>query len=225
LIFTQDDKIVHFIKSINPAIRLILWYGDPVFRVFDPNKLSNTLCEKWSFDKNDALKFGMRFNPQYFFDNMEMSKSDIIYDILFVGRDKGRRHMIDSLEKEMLAADIKTYFYIVDNNLKFRNSRPIVPYEKYLTLLSKSKSILDIVQPGQSGLTFRPMESLFFRKKLITNDASIKTQDFYHPSNVFIVGENKVEDLKQFLATPFEDMPTDIIKYYDINSWLNRFFE
>jgi hypothetical protein len=167
----------------------------------------------------------MRYNTQFFLDNITLPKNDLVYDVLFVGKDKGRAPMINDLEHTMSEMNIDTYFYIVNDKALAGNHRPFVPYEEYLTLLSKSKSILDIVQPGQNGLTLRPMESLFFRKKLITNDPTIKTREFYKPNNIFIIGEDNVDGLKQFLATPFEDIPADIVKHYDIDSWLKRFFE
>lgn len=225
LFFTQDDKIVRYIKSVNPDIRLILWFWNPVFRGTDPKSLPDSLCEKWSFDKNDALKFGMKYNTTFFLDNIELPENDIANDVLFVGKDKGRKSMIHDLDRAMSAMSINTYFYVVEDQLDFKSQRRAIPYEEYLTLLSKSKAILDIVQPGQSGLTLRPMESIFFRKKLITNDASIVQCEFYRPNNVFIIGEDKMDNLKQFLDTPFEDIPVDIIKHYDIDSWLKRFFE
>jgi len=225
LFFTQDDKIIHYIKSVNPDIRLIVWYWNPVFRGTNPNRLPDSICEKWSFDKNDALKFGMKYNTQFFLNNIKLPKNEIAYDVLFVGKDKGRKQMINDLEAEMSEEGINTYFHVVEDNLSFGNHKRAIPYEESLTLLSKSRSILDIIQPGQSGLTLRPLEALFFQKKLITNDTSIKTQKFYHPNNIFILGENKMEYLNRFLATPFEDVATDIVKYYDMHSWFKRFFE
>ncbi|MBS1532645.1 MAG: hypothetical protein JSU01_20235 [Bacteroidetes bacterium] len=225
LFFTQDSKIIHYIKSINPDVRLVVWYWNPAFIGTLPDVLPDSLCEKWSFDENDALKFGMKSNTQFFLDNITLPGNEIVYDVLFVGKDKGRKQIIDDLENDMSARGIRTYFYVVDDNLKLAKHNRAIPYEECLALLSKSKSILDIIQPGQSGLTLRPLEALFLKKKLITNDPSIKTQKFYHPNNVFIIREDNMDDLTQFLATPFENISIDILKYYDLDSWFKRFFE
>ena len=71
-------------------------------------------------------------------------------------------------------------------------------------MLSQSNCILDYNQEGQVGLTLRPMEALFLEKKLITNNKDIKNYDFYNPSNIFILGENNIEDIKEFINKPYE---------------------
>ena len=96
-------------------------------------------------------------------------------------------------------------------------------YDKYLELLSESNCILDYNEKGQSGLTLRPMEALFLEKKLITNNKDIKNYDFYNPSNIFILGENNIEDIKEFINKPYEKVEQKIIDYYDFEQWLSRF--
>ncbi len=89
----------------------------------------------------------------------------------------------------------------------------------------KSKSILDFVSIGQSGLTIRPLEALFLKKKLITNDKFIKNFDFYHPDNVFILGKDKMEYLSDFLEKPFIEIEESITSKYDFSNWIKRFFK
>ena len=67
------------------------------------------------------------------------------------------------------------------------------------------------------------MEALFFEKKLITNNKDIKNYDFYNPSNIFILGENNIEDIKEFINKPYEKVEQKIIDYYDFEQWLSRF--
>ena len=67
------------------------------------------------------------------------------------------------------------------------------------------------------------MEALFLEKKLITNNKDIKNYDFYNPSNIFILGENNIEDIKEFINKPYEKVEQKIIDYYDFEQWLSRF--
>lgn len=50
----------------------------------------------------------------------------------------------------------------------------MISYQENLDNIRKSKCIVDVVQKGQIGLTLRPLESLFFKKKLLTNNKCIK---------------------------------------------------
>jgi hypothetical protein len=225
---TEDIGILNYIKSINPKIRVIFWYWNPVFRGISPDDVPNELCEKWTFDKNDSIDFNLKYNTQFYLDNIKLPQNKIKYDVIFLGLDKGRRALIGDIERNMVNNGVETYFYIVDDNAPhrgYKGSSPVVPYNDYLDLISQSKAILDFVQEGQSGLTLRSMESLFFQKKLITNDVMMKTSDFYNPNNIFIIGTDKMERLKQFLDTPFEPAPADILASYDIDNWIKRFIE
>ena len=69
------------------------------------------------------------------------------------------------------------------------------------------------------------MESLSFRKKLITNNPHIKEYNFYRSNNIFILGEDNPEYLKDFLEKEYEDIPFGIIAEYDVNAWINKIFE
>lgn len=225
---TEDISILNYIKSVNPNIRIIFWYWNPVFRGISPDDVSNELCEKWAFDENDCKNFNMKHNTQFYLDNIKLPQNKTKYDVVFVGLDKGRRAFVGDIENKMVSNDLEVYFYIVDDDASkrgYKGSFTAMPYHEYLNLISQSKAILDFVQEGQSGLTLRSLESIFFQRKLITNDVLIKTCDFYNPGNIFIIGTDKMECLKQFLKTPFEPVSADILTNYDINSWIKRFVE
>ncbi|HCF38843.1 MAG TPA: hypothetical protein DER56_07285 [Thermosipho africanus] len=92
-----------------------------------------------------------------------------------------------------------------------------------LTKIGKSKAILDILSNPNDGLSLRPMESMFHRKKLITNSLLISNYDFYRSQNIFILGEDDLNKLPEFLNSPYEDIDEELIKKYDFKSWLSRF--
>lgn len=230
VIFFSTEYIgaLRYIKSINPKIRIVFWYWNPVFRSIKPDNVPDNLGEKWSFDRNDSKNFNMKFNTTFYFDNIKLPQNNIIYDVVFVGLDKGRRSFINNIKDEMVRNDVNPYFYIVDddaNKRSYKGSFPTVSYDKYLSIISKSTAILDFVQDGQDGLTLRPMEALFFRKKLITNDASIKTYNFYRQSNIFIIGVDDIKHLKHFLNVPYEPVSDEILMHYDVSNWIKRFIE
>ena len=112
---------------------------------------------------------------------------------------------------------------INSKNIIIENEKDFVPYEDYLKLLVKTKTILDIVDGNQSGLTLRCMEALFFNKKLITNNLDIENYDFYNPKNVFILGKDDMNNIKQFIDSPYELVDEKIVNYYDFDEWIKRF--
>ena len=217
---------LEYIQSKAPGTRVIFWYWNPVFQTIDPKSIPDGLCEKWSFDESDCEKYGMKFNTQFYLDNIALPEINPCYDVVFLGADKGRRPHLDEIERSLQVAGLQSYFYIVDDeayNVSYTGKFPLKDYSFYIELVSKSKAILDYVQEGQRGLTLRPLECLFHRKKLITNDPSIKSRDFYNKDNIFVLGSDDMSKVKEFLDSPFVRLPSDIENKYDVESWVNRF--
>lgn len=225
---TNPIESLEYIKAINPQIRLIFWYWDPVYRNLNmPNEISDSLCEKWSFDSNDCQEYKMNYNTTFYLDSIKLPKSELLYDVLFLGQDKGRRLFLNDFHNQFLGMGLVPFFYIVNDNTSGWNlikTKPTVPYVTYLELLSKTKAIFDYTQEGQSGLSLRPMESIFFSKKLITNDIAILEQDFYLADNIFVLGVDDSSSLAVFLNTPYKKISKGIVEKYDFSNWLERFF-
>ena len=55
-------------------------------------------------------------------------------------------------------------------------------------------------------------ESLVHEIKLITDCAWLKNYDFYHPDNIFILGEDEIESLPDFLNKPYIKVESSIEK-------------
>lgn len=216
--------VFRFINEQNKNIRIIYWYWNPVFRIGLPNKNILYMAEIWSFDQKDCQKHNMQFNTTFYFNTISLKKAELIHDAIFIGIDKGRRKYLENLENKLNKLDISTYFHIVPNknDNKSLQLKPVA-YAKYLTLLSESKAIVDIQPIGQSGLTVRVMESIFLKKKLITNDLSIQFMDFYNPKNIFILGVDDEVYFKKFINTNYYPLSDSIIAKYNFTNWLERF--
>ncbi|MDR0437872.1 MAG: hypothetical protein LBH22_06170 [Bacteroidales bacterium] len=220
------EPIVEYIMSKNRNVRIILWYWDPVSRTCSPELFDRKRCEIWSFDPIDCETYDMNYNTTFYFNDIQLPHKNIIYDVCFVGYDKGRRKEIKRVEQMLTNVKCKTNFYIVDDDAAKRNYKgtcPLISYEKTLEYIAESKAILDILQDNQVGLTVRSMEALFFKKKLITTQVSIKTQDFYHPDNIFILDIDNIEDFPSFLGKPYVETPRNIVENYDFANWIRRF--
>lgn len=229
IIVFAADRIDHieYIKKKYPNIRIILWYWNPVYRSINPKNIPNNLCELWTFDKNDAIEYNLNFNTTFYFKEIpiKVGKSeDQTNEVLFVGANKGRRNSLIKFGELLDKLNKKYIFHIVPdrNERNDKNIKPI-PYNEYLNLLSRSSIILDFLQEGQSGLTLRVMESIFFKKKLITNDINVRNELFYKKSNIYILGFNDENDLVDFFNTPFEPLEDSILNTFEFGNWLNRF--
>lgn len=221
---TNRYDYIDYIVHNNPQIRIIVWYWNPVFRCFSPDVLKRKNIEYWSFDKDDCKKYNLKYNTTFYFNNISVDKIELEKDVVFVGADKGRKTALNMLEKVLNKENISTNFHIVPdkNDPNLDNIKPM-NYKDYLHLTSKCRVILDYIQVGQAGLTLRPMESIFLKKKLITNDVNIIYEDFYNPDNIFILNYDKIEKISDFIYLPYIDINLDIVAKYDFINWLKRF--
>lgn len=212
-----NEKVAKKIKRTKKENKVIVYFWN---YIDDNNKYilnDKNIDEFWTFDKNDAKKYNMKYNSQFYTKNVKIQDEQNKYDVLFLGRPKTRKKDIVDLEKKLKEEGIQTNFKIIENEKDY------VSYDEYLKMIAESKCILDYNQEGQVGLSLRPMEALFLERKLITNNTDIKNYDFYNYDNIFILGEDNINEIKEFINKPYKKIDQDIIDYYDFDQWLNRF--
>ena len=148
----------------------------------------------------------------------------IVYDTFFIGYDKGRMSYLNQTKKQYEDLGLHSLFYIVDNVKALFNSRfkKRINYYRVIDLANSSRSITEIVMSGQEGLTLRAMESIFLKKKLITNNPVIRNKNIYNPNNIFILGEDNIKDLPSFLQEPYQEIDNKIVDSYIYSNWLKR---
>ena len=71
----------------------------------------------------------------------------------------------------------------------------------------------------------RVMESIFFQKKLITNNKSVVNYLFFDENNILVMDSMnlELETIKEFLAKPFHKYDMDTINSYDVQEWWSHF--
>lgn len=99
----------------------------------------------------------------------------------------------------------------------------VLDYEEYLKEINASKAILNIDKYEGMGCSLRAMEAIFYHKKYVTNNQDVKKELFYRKENVFILGQDCIENLKEFLNNPYVEIDQDILDYYNIKEWVKRF--
>lgn len=223
--------VIEYINKKHPLKRIIFWYWNPVRKSLPVENIRHLKCELWSFDQDDCERYGLKENTQFYFSNIDYANNSFLeYDILFVGKDKGRLNSLLELKKNFIDQGLNCEFHIVSDSKVYNSKKnyeysEAIPYESILELISRSVAVLDFVSEGQYGLTLRPLEAMFLKRKLITNNSEIRNMDFYNPSNIFILGINRIEDLSEFLNTPFVEIDDDIVMKYAFSNWLKRFYE
>lgn len=243
----RGRDVIKYIHKVNPSARIIVYYVNK-FRngaKNDPENFKDLPCELWSFDKNDCERVQMRHNPFCYddvfsdeenrkaFHNKEGVGQDV-YDAFFIGVDKNRLATLLKVKALLEKYQYKTKIILKKaKNLPYKNlteeERSIltergIGYNDVIKYIHQSKCIIEIEDVGQNGLTLRSMESIFFKKKLVTDNHDILNYDLYKQENIFILGYDAEERLETFLKIPYEPVNEDIIRQYTWGAWLDRFF-
>lgn len=213
----------NYICAKYPNLRIIFWFWNHIYNKDILSKL-NPHIERWTYDSKDAMDYNIRLNSQFYFpeiaEEYANSGCENEYDCMFVGSDKGRSEMISQCKTTLSSAGLSSYIHVTS---KFGQRSSFIPYKSVVKIIESSRCIIDILPVAQSGMSLRPLEALFFNKKLITNWSLIKTQPFFNKANVFIIGEDNQEDLSLFVNSDIIPINEDVKEYYSFKNWINRF--
>lgn len=173
-----------------------------------------------TYDELDAEKFGFRWHTQFF--NItpyqqvaSLKDSSIIYDFFFVGYAKNRVEEIENIQALLSSYTCK--FVSVHSTSEY------IPYTHYMEMALQSRCLVEIVHTGDTSCTLRPLEAMAIHRKLLTNNPAVRNYSFFRHQNIFILGEDDISRLPEFLHSPFEPLPSDVVDSYDVNSWVDIF--
>lgn len=220
------SEFLIWFQKIHPKARLILDYDNRVSMSINPECVPKEI-EKWTYDQDDANRYGMKLRHGAYLDiYCTKTKVEKKYDVLYLGRDKGRLKALLDIEANLKEMGLKTYFHICADRsyMKYKKKiyKPILQYKDYLELLKISKSILNVVQPGQTSLTLREYEAVFNEVKCITTNIGVLDSELYDSSRFFILTNNNIQELPHFFKKPFKPVDNKILKKYTFDFMIEK---
>lgn len=229
------EKFVKWLRVNNPNARIIFWYWNIITeKKIRPSFLKNLNIETWSFDKKDCVKYNLSYSENFYCKSpyeeiLYFDKNRTIkYDLVFIGKDKGRLKMVEELKYDDDFKNLNWYTYFTANHFyqKFSNfeyRKKNLTYKQVLLKQLMGKAILELVPPNSAGVTIRTLDALNLNIKLITNNFEIVKMDFYNPDNIFVLGLDHNKDIKKFLNSPYNKIDKNIINNYQLEKWVERF--
>ena len=233
-----DNTIFSYLQKNAPSAQKAICYRNRVNEtVFHGMKERNPIklkekygCEMWSYNIEDCRDYNMNYYDQFVLLENTISQQKIKNDVFFIGKDKGRSKIIKDIVKKFDELGVSYKICIVPD--KKTNLNEIDPqwicnpmsYDDVIYHIGESKCILDIVGDTNKGVTYRPLEALVLKKKLITNLTDICKENFYNPQNVFIWNKDNTCDLLDFINTDFVVVDDSIIDKHTFRYFLNKVF-
>lgn len=167
------------------------YYGD-----FEINYIKHNFDYVYTYNAIDAKKYGFEYY-QSIYSSLKIKKQENpINDIFFIGKAKDRLSIIHSLYLQLKNKGFRCEFYIVDVEKEKQLNNTDIVYNKRLTYfeilqhISNSKGILEVVQGGTDGFTFRLDEALAYDKNIITNNTVINKVKYKNSPKIYFFDDN-----------------------------------
>ena len=191
--------------------------------------------EVFSFDKIDAERHQFKLITNYNYLSEvkipQMPKFDLVYLASFDNRIIFLSKIIKKLQELKLSCHVvivgkKTWKknFKLQINPSITYTRKRIRHAEIPVYYSKSKVLLDLMRENQTGLSFRIFEAMALKKKIITNNHTVKEYDFYNPENILIVSEDLSNLSAQFFETPYQELPSEIYRKYTLERWVETVF-
>ena len=195
-IFAQCDisVIKRYSKYKNVKLVLILLdtvgVDTPVGRIIDKLYKDKMWDYIFSYDYEDAKKYGFQYLDECYYSKRETKEDNIIEnDGYFIGALKpGRTEEIIELFEYLNNNGAKPEFEVVLNDgreIDYNNEHFIISKERreYQYIVDKiqhTNCIIEFLQKDQQAQSLRYFEAVCFNKKLLTNNKNVKRLSFYN---------------------------------------------
>lgn len=216
-------EYLNWLKEKFPEAKIIYKYTNMVGKAnhLHPEEVPDGI-ELWTYDAYDSKKYKLHLQHSLvYFPSFLKPLKEPQYDLFFIGKDKGRGDKLIEFEKKLNSMGIKTKFIITADRATSKKKdyyQKEISYSHIIDYLTESKAVLNITMENQQGLTVRDMESAFLGIKLITTNKHIKNSILYCKENVFILGEDKLEELSAFINIPMKPVSRELLSHYTLDN-------
>ena len=240
------------LKARNPNIKCKLFLYDKIEYACRVDRYFSYYDAIFSFDLDDAARYNLRFLPIYWvpISKPKTKKYDIFGMASYSLHKKDRALLFRQIrkisKKSNMTSHIKLYvsmknwpIFFIKNTIKLLTKhKSYIPFRDVFNGLITNKSLsptvfreyiyesdatIDTHVEYQDGLTARFMWALGAEKKIITTNKIVKQYEFYSPDQFFIIGEDSISKLNEFINAKFSmSLKTRAtISQYRIDNWLD----
>ncbi len=226
-----DIESLKWIKNNNPKARCVFAFWNPIESTgLDVEEIKRIGYDVWSYGTEQCEKYKVKQNYSFFCKSMypqdDVNDLEKIYDICYVGKDKGRLDKIKRIIKDNNWEAYKWFLYITADHFWQRfNKKEYNKTLKYISvqrIQASAKAILEIVPSQSVDITLRAIDAMVLKRKLVTDSKNAVNMDYYNKNNVFVIGSDDSGSLEDFLDLPYVPVDKEIVEQYEIENWIDR---
>ena len=239
------DFFIEELKALNPNIIMIYYNYDSFKNNPNARSILKYFDKKFSFDKKDAIEYKINFRPLFFsneYEEIRNFQTNSQFESMFIGTAHTDRYLISEKVKSWCDSNnfrSFAYYYspskyvfhfkrIFDKTFKKFDIKKIsfrsLEHAEIIELYKKSKAVLDINHPFQTGLTMRTFEALGAGRKLITTNAQVMDYPFFDPENILVIDRNNIVLNSAFFQTNFKAISNETLFLMSLDGWIDCLF-
>lgn len=207
---SEAPELYDYIKKMNPDNKVAVYMMDLCSKesIDELRPCSDAIV---TYDDGEAKKHGI-----YCFDGItygvitEVTEPESFdCDVYFLGFAKDRLERIHQVYRTLSGAGLRCNFIICGTKpedriegegLHYQNP---ISYAENLKNVNKSRCILELIQGGCDAPTLRTQEAMTYRRKLLTDHASVKSKPYYNPGFMQTFTDPETIDIT-FLKSPID---------------------
>lgn len=235
--FMLNESFLKNFKKNHPTAKIIMYQWDS--NKTNPfSQVLHYVDKAYSFDFEDCEKIpDLDYLPLFYADDIISAKGiKKEYDFFFMGWFFQERYEAllkfkqFSVEKNY---KLKAFLYLpfssyIKQRLKGNKlDRSVISFlpmsrKKYLDCLNKTKVMVDVSSPNQTGMAMRVIEALASSVKLLTNNKNIMDNSILSKSgNIVFFDENSPSVDPSFVKSGFDNKQNSLLS---LNEWLVQLF-
>lgn len=254
-LFVIDGRRLHpclfqTLRKRNPSIKTINYLFDTTRSIYRFDKNFKYFDKVVTFDKEDSLTYGLELMPipwtnikqdyqhKYAFFALGSyipSRYDLFMFVKNLAVENKLPYYLRIYSRKISLFPLKILINLVLKRRKYISPKiyyskdvthSFISKEEFTKLMYQSEIIVDSIDERQDGLTARCTWALGAEKKIITNNKSIASYDFYKPDQIFIVSDfsDKTKfELLDFINSKYtmcDDVREKIAKFR-IDNWVS----
>lgn len=182
-----------------------------------------------SYDKKDCQKYKLKYLPNFYLNTSYNHNQRSITSIYTIMSDETKLMTLEKIARKLQEFKIKyditlvTYKELKSDLIKIQSN--FITVDEMQNKIQENSVLLELKRSDNNGCTFRSIDCIGMKKKLITNNKDIVNEDFYSPNNILIIDENNIEIPKEFIYSPYEDLPKEIYEKYSLENWVKQLLD
>lgn len=232
-----DEIILDYFILNFPKVKRVLYMWDSTVNKRNFSKLLRFFDHSFSFDSKDCREYQLLDYLPLFYSNYHQTKFDAKkdIDISFIGTVHADRYkIVESLKKQAIDRGLNVYVYyfypnrylyylrcIFDKNTPFFSFKELnfmpLDYKEYFSYICRSKFVIDINHPKQTGLTMRTIEVLGTGTNVLSTNKAIIGTEFHRDGLI-----KYIERKNPLLPVSLNYNKFETNQEYYINNWLSK---